>query len=175
MQRTVAKTFVWLIIGLAVSWGTCQAEDFRPSAQLNFKALQSVPLDIIVLYPGDSRSIEFEYDDVFYEPESYHVALIYASAPDNEIHQLTINLTPVGDLGSEIAYFTFGAFIRLSGGTLNLFEFLEPKYTYGYKGVTYTIDVNPAISVGFLFSALMAEYRDFDFPLEMTMTLTLAN
>jgi len=108
-------------------------------------------------------------------PESYHVALIYATAPDNEIHQLTINLTPLGEQGSEVAYFTFGAFLCLSAGSFDLFELLEPKYTYGYKGVTYTIDVNPALSVGFLFSALMAEYRNFDFPLEMTMTLTLAN
>jgi len=164
-----------LITGLTLLGGDCRAADLGADHAPDMRAYASAPLDVVTLYPGDSRSIEFEYDDVFYEPESYHVALIYATAPDNEIHQLTINLTPLGDLGSEVAYFTFGAFMCLSAGTFDLFELLEPKYTYGHKGVTYTIDVNPAVSVGFLFSALMAEYRNFDFPLEMTMTLTLAN
>ena len=130
---------------------------------------------MIVMLPGDSRSIEFEYDDTFWDPDSYHVALIAAVSPDYEIHQLTINITPVGDVGSEIAYFTWGAFVCFTGGVFDFYEILQPKFTYGFEDVTYIVDVNPFMSIGFLFSAVMVEYSHFEFPLNMTMTPTLSN
>lgn len=141
----------------------------------DYSTLDYSPLDVIVLFPGDSRSIEFEFDNTFWDPESFHVALIFAMSPDNQIHQLSINLTPVGDVGSEIAYFTWGAFIFFPVSVNGLLEFLEPKFTYGHKHVSYIVDVNPSVSMGFIFSAAMVEYSYFDFPLNMTMTLTLSN
>ena len=139
---------------------------------------QSTPdakLDMIVLQPGDSRSIEFEFDDTIGNPDSYHVALISATAPDQEIHQLAVNISPRGDVGPEIAYFTWGIFFCFTGGVFDFIEMLDPKFTYGFNNVNYVVDVNPYMSLGLIFSSATSEFSHFEFPLEMTMTLTLSN
>ena len=133
------------------------------------------PVDIIVLSQGESRSIDFEYDAAFPDADSYHVAVVTASSHDGEIHQLKVDIVPIGDTGAEIAYFSWGIFFNYTAGGFDLFEVLEPKFTYGYKHVTHVIDVNPDVSVGFIFSAAMVEYSHFDFPLDMAMTLTMSN
>lgn len=133
------------------------------------------PLDMLVLFPGDARSIEFAYDDVLSSPEGWHVALIAAFAPDQEIHQLAINLAPRGDVGPELGYFTWGIFFNITGGIFDFIEVLDPKFTYGFAGVNYLVNINPYISVGMLFSAATTKFSHVDFPVEMTMTLTLSN
>lgn len=132
-------------------------------------------VDIIVLSQGESRSIDFEYDSTFPDAGSYHVAVVTATSYDGEIHQLKADIVPIGDTGAEIAYFSWGIFYNYTAGGLNLFEVLEPKYTYGYKHVTHIIDVKPDLSIGLIFSAAMVEYSHFDFPLSMAMTLTMSN
>ena len=156
-------------------WAVGSGKSLAEPAERQEILQEDWPLDMIVMLPGDSRSVEFEYDDVLFNPDSFHVALIAAVVPDYEIHQLTINITPVGDVGSEIAYFTWGAFVCFTGEVFEFFEILEPKFTYGFKNVNYIVDVNPFISAGFIFSAAMVEYSHFEFPLNMTMTVTLSN
>jgi len=80
-----------------------------------------------------------------------------------------------GDVGSEIAYFTGGVYLTFTGEVFDSFGLFEPKFTYGFKYVTYIVDVNPLVTMGLLFSAVMVEYVHFNFPLEMTKTLTLSN
>jgi hypothetical protein len=130
-------------------------------------------VDAVLLMPGDSRSIEFEYNGSLFETGSYHMAMITAVVDDGEIHQLTIQIYPKGDMGSETAYFTWGMFMNPKAGALGGFKMLDPRYTYVYKDVRYVVNVNPSMTTGFLFSAVGPEYSHFDFPLEMTMTLTV--
>ena len=132
-------------------------------------------LDVIILSPGDSRSIEFEFDNTIGNPDSYHVALISAVSPDKEIHQLAVNISPRGDVGPEVAYFTWGIFFSFTGGVFDFIEMLDPKFTYGFNNVNYIVDTNPSMSVGLVFSTLTTVFSHFDFPLKMTMTLTLSN
>jgi hypothetical protein len=174
MKKYAIRSAVLLIL-TGMLWAVCSGKSIAEPAERQKILQQDWPLDMIVMLPGDSRSVEFEYDDTFLDPDSFHVALIAAVVPDYEIHQLTINITPVGDVGSEIAYFTWGAFVCFTGEVFDFFEILEPKFTYGFKHVTYIVDVNPFMYIGFLFSAAMVEYSHFEFPLNMTMTLTLSN
>jgi hypothetical protein len=145
------------------------------AAQAGAQTAHDATVDALVLFPGDARSIELEYDDTLGNPDSYHVALIAAMAPDQEIHQLTINLSPRGDVGPEIGYFSWGIFFSFTGGIFDFIEVLDPKFTYGFNSVNYIVDVNPYVSLGLLFSAATTKFSHFDFPLEMTMTLTLSN
>lgn len=133
------------------------------------------PLDTFMLFPGDSRTIEFSYDDVLPSIESIHVALISAFAPDLEIHQLSIQLSPRGDIGPEFGYFTLGIFFSFTGGTFDFVEMLDPKFTYGFEGVSYLVDINPYMSLGLIFSAATTKFSHVDFPVEMSMTVTLSN
>ncbi len=164
MKKTFFKIlFLFILFGLMLTpvAGTAVAQGFS--------------VDPIVLFPGDSRSIEFHFYGTLLKKGSFHVALITAVSPDEEIHQLTIQITPMGNLGTELAYFTWGAFINFTGGILDSFEILEPKYTYAYKNVKYVVNINPYMATGFLFTAPIVEYSHFDFPLNMAMTLTLSN
>lgn len=132
-------------------------------------------LDTFVLFPGDSRTVEFSYNDVLPNVESTHVALISAFAPDLEIHQLSIQLSPRGDIGPEFGYFTWGFFFSFTGGGFDFVEMLDPKFTYGFEGVTYRVSINPYMSLGLLFSAATTKFSHVDFPVEMSMTVTLSN
>ncbi len=134
------------------------------------------PVDVVTLSPGDSRSLEYEFNGTLSEgdPSSYHFAMITAFAPDQEIHQLTITISPLGDVGSEIQYFSGGLFLSFSSGLITNIEIMEPKFTYGFNHATYIVDVNPTLTTGFLFTGATFEFAHFDFPLEMTMTLTLS-
>jgi len=163
------KTTLNIISLIAIIW--CLQLDRIADAQTAHDAT----IETIILFPGDARSIEFEYNDTLGNPDSYHVALIAAMAPDQEIHQLTINLSPRGDVGPEIGYFSWGIFFSYTGGVFDFVEMLDPKFTYGFNSVNYLVDVNPYVSIGMLFSAASVEFSHFDFPLEMTMTLTLSN
>jgi len=133
------------------------------------------PFATIVLLPGDSRSVEMEYDDVFWSDGSSNVTIISAVIPDAEIHFLRINLTPREDRGADLGYFTAGGFIYTNEGRVAFLQFLEPRLTYGAETTSYIIDVYPAVSAGMIFSAVIMEYQDFDFPFRMTLTATLSN
>ena len=164
MKKTIlnlAVLFFLTVVSIAVFAGRSYSED--------------TPLDMIVLFPGDSRSISFEYNGTVTQYGSYHMALVTAVSTDNEIHQLTINITPMGDLGTEVSYFTWGAFINFSRGVFNSFEILKAKYTFAHENVTYVVNINPLFSTGFIFSSAIFNYSYFDFPLDMSMTLTLSN
>lgn len=139
------------------------------------QATQDSPVEMIVLSPGDARSLEFEFDNTLGQSNSANLALIAATAPDQEIHQLAINISPKGDVGAEISYFTWGIFFSFTGGVFDFIEMLDPKYTYGFNTVNYVVDINPYVSFGLVFSTAAAVFSSFDFPLEMTMTLTLSN
>ena len=149
---------------------------FNASGETSVYPTYDSPYESVILLPGDSRSLEFEYNDTFPQNGSAHLALITALSPDQKIHQLVITITPVGDVGPEVAYFTWGAFLVFSGDiTTNFIEFMEPKFTYAFTSATYIVEVNPVMTTGFLFSTALVEFSHFDFPLNMTMTLTLSN
>ena len=171
-MKTRTLLLIMTITALKLMW--LPAAD--ASGETNVYPKSGSPFESVFLLPGDSRSLEFEYNDTFQESGSGHLALITALSPDHEIHQLIINISPVGDVGPEVGYFTWGALLVFSGDIIrNSIEFMAPKFTYGFKSVTYVIDVNPVMSIGFLFSTALVEYSHFDFPLNMTMTLTLSN
>ncbi len=126
--------------------------------------------DLVVLSPGDSRSLEYQFDGIFWDPDSYHMILVAALA-DNEIHKLTITISPVGDVGTELAYFTSGFFLSFPA---NLPDLLSPGFKYGHEYVHYSVDINPNITFGIIFTAAVLEQSDIDFPVDMTATLTLS-
>jgi hypothetical protein len=164
------KTFLraaLLIILLFAS--AAQAEVPRPG-------LAGATFAAMVLLPGDSKSVEMEYEDVLLRDGSFNMTFISAVIPDNQIHFLRINLTPRIDRAADIGYFSAGGFIytNTSAGKSGFLQFLEPRLTYGTDTVSYIIDVYPTASVGVVFSAVMIEYQDFDFPFKMTMTATLS-
>jgi len=133
----------------------------QPVCIADAQTAHDATVESVVLFPGDSRSIEFEYNDTLGSPDSYHVALIAAMAPDQEIDQLTINLSPRGDVGPEIGYFTWGIFFSFTGCVFDFVEMLDPKFTYGFNSVNYLVDVNPYMS---LRSALFRRFsRIFSF------------
>jgi len=137
--------------------------------------IAGTPFASMVLLPGDSRSVEMEYDDVLWSDGSSNVTLISAIIPDNEIHFLRINFTPRDESAADIGYFTTGSFIYTNQGNLGFLQFLEPRITYGTETSSYIIDIYPAASAGIVFSAVILEYQDFDFPFKMTLTVTLSN
>ena len=139
------------------------------------RAQEDVPVAGIVLLPGDSKSVEIEYDGDLLDSGCFNVSFMSALIPDDQIHRLSINLTPRGDTGTEIGYATLGAFIYWKDSTVNFLEFLEPRLSYGSESVGYIIDVYPAVSIGVLLSAVVIEYEHFDYPFKVTMTLTLSN
>jgi len=133
--------------------------------------------DFYFLVPGDARSIDFEFDAVAPNSGSSYLAVVTAMSPDQEVHQLKINVTPVGDAGAEIRYATFGMFMSFGVATVTMpfFEVLPLKLAYAFEDVSYTVDVNPDISIGFVVTAAVAKQPESDFPVEMAMTLTLSN
>ena len=137
--------------------------------------LAGTPVASLVLLPGDSRSVELEYDDVLWKYGSFNMTIISAIIPDNQIHYLRINLTPRGDGGADLSYFSIGGFIYTNAEATGFLQFLEPRLTYGGEATSYIIDVYPAVSAGIIFSAVLVEYQDFDFPFKMTLTATLSN
>jgi hypothetical protein len=129
----------------------------------------------VVLLPGDSRTVELEYWDTIWWDGSCNVAIISAIIPDNEIHYLRVSFTPRDERAADIGYFTTGSFIYTNQTTTGLLQFLEPRLTYGAEATSYIIDVYPSVSAGIVFSAVILEYQDFDFPFKMTLTATLSN
>jgi len=160
-------TSIYLTIFIVAAFMSCglAAAQTSPDAKV----------DVLVLLPGDSRSIAYEFDDTMGSPEGYHVALISAAAPDREIHQLAINISPLGDVAPQVAYFSWGIFFSFTGGVFDFIEMLDPTFTYGFNSVNYIVDINPYMSIGIIYSAAVSEFSGFDFPLEMTMTATLSN
>ncbi len=148
------------------------------SACAQRSADDGIGMDLIILYPGESQSINFEYNGLFWDNFAFHMALVASFAFDEEVHTLSVNITPMGDDGSEFTYFTTGFFY----GAPISFEILAPRFPSGYEDVNYTVDMNP-FSLGFIVSAVINEYPndnqhdgdDFDYPIDMTMTLTLSN
>ncbi|MCX8044309.1 MAG: hypothetical protein N3B18_09305 [Desulfobacterota bacterium] len=131
-------------------------------------------LDTIFIFPGDARSIEYTFDAAFPDPESSHIALIAAFAPDFEIHQLSINISPRGDIGPELGYVTGGVFFCFTNGMFNFVEVLDPKFTYGFNSTHYLVNVNPYFSLGILISTATTKFSHVDFPVPMTLTITLS-
>jgi hypothetical protein len=147
-----------------------QAEVPRPG-------LAGATFATMVLLPGDSKSIEMEYQGVLWRDGSFNMAFVSMVIPDNQIHFLRINLTPRIGRAADIGYFSAGSFIytNTSQGKSGFLQFLEPRLTYGTDTVSYTIDVYPTVSAGVVFSAVLIEYQDFDFPFKVTLTATLSN
>jgi len=133
--------------------------------------------DFYFLMPGDARSVNFEFDNIVANRGSTYLAVVAALSPDQEVHQLRIDITPVGDAGAEIRYATFGIFISLGVNNISMpfFEVLPLKLSYAFEDVSYTVDVNPDISVGFVVTAAVAKQPESDFPVDMAMTLTLSD
>jgi hypothetical protein len=167
-MKKIVLIHVFILVCTGIMYGVHTGSAFAQVAH-------DAPIEMIVLSPGDARSVEYEFDNTLGQPDSYNVALIAALAPDQEIHQLAINITPRGDMGPEVAYFTWGIFFSFTGGIFDFVEMLDPKYTYGFNTVNYDVDINPYLSFGLIFSAATTVFSSFDFPLEMTLTLTLSN
>ena len=137
--------------------------------------------DLVLLYPGESTSLNFRYNGLFWEDLSCHTAVIAAFALDEQVHELSVNISPLGDDGYEFTWFTSGFFIGAGSLALGL-EILPFRIPAGYEDVNYSVDLNP-FSIGVIFSAIINEFPfdsqhdgdDFDYPVDMTMTLTLAN
>lgn len=138
-------------------------------------------IDFVLLYPGESTSLNFRYNGLFWEDLSCHMAFIGAFALDEQVHELSVNISPLGDDGYEFTWFTSGFFIG-AGSLAPGLEVLAPRFPAGYEDVNYSIDLNP-FSFGVIFSAIINEFPfdsqhdgdDFDYPVDMTMTLTLSN
>ena len=136
---------------------------------------QSSRYATIALLPGDSRSLDLEYDGLLWETGVFNLSFITAIIPDDEIHYLSIMFTPRGEAGNDIGFFTLGGFIYTKERKVGFIQFLEPRLTYGSENVDYIINVYPAISTGVIFSAVIVEYFDFDYPFRLTLTATLSN
>jgi len=61
MPRIIITFCIWLIAGLALARVACWAADPGQTLAPLVTSFASAPVDVITLYPGDSRSIEFEY------------------------------------------------------------------------------------------------------------------
>ncbi len=129
--------------------------------------------DLVVLSPGDSRSLLYQFDGIFWDPDSYHMLFVAALA-DNEIHKLNITISPVGDVGTEMAYVVFGMFYSLPLSIGGFPDMLAPGLKYGHEHIQYSVDINPNITFGIIFSAAITEQSKIDFPVDMTATLTLS-
>lgn len=145
-----------------------------PASGLHAQTTHDAPLVMLALFPGDARSIDFSFDNDLAGRESVLFALIAAFVPDQEIHQLTITLSPRGDVGPELGYATGGFFVNLNGGAFNIFEVLDPKFTYGFDMVRYIVNVNPYVSIGMLVASATTSFSSVDFPIAMTMTAALS-
>ena len=154
---------------LALACLAATAADREAAAQTG----GSAPVHALALTPGDARSIRYEFNGALANGHM-HVALISAVSPD-EIRTLTVQINPVGDVGSEISYLTGGAFFSFAPGLVGFVRLFEPRLTFGYNSVTYTMDVYPWVSMGFIVSGVAATYAYYDFPLTMSMIVSLSN
>jgi hypothetical protein len=170
MKHTIKSLSIITLAALLLCSSGSDATEHRGTISIH-----DVPFGTIFLLPGDSKSIEFEYDGLLWESAAYNIFVISAAISDNQIHKLSVNLTPRGDMGTDIGYFTAGSFIFGKDGFFKFLGFLEPRFAYGSEPVSYIIDAYPAISIGILFSAVVVEYAYFDFPFKMTLTVTLSN
>ncbi len=136
--------------------------------------LQSSRYAAVALMPGDSRSIDVEYDGLLWKTGVFNLCSITALIPDEEIHYLSITFTPQCEAGAEIGFFTLGGFIYGTAGSFKFNQFLEPRLSYGSENIEYIITVYPAVSIGIVFSAVAIEYFDFDYPFKLTLTATLS-
>jgi hypothetical protein len=169
MKSIVKTVLITLIIFCCMQTGKIALQEvFALEAQSSRSAA-------IALMPGDSRSLDLEYDGMLWKSGVFNLSFITAVIPDDEIHYLSITFTPQGEAGAEIGFFTTGAFIYTNEGKVKFLTFLEPRLSYGTENVQYIINVYPAISTGVVFSAVIVEYFDFDFPFKLTLTATLSN
>ena len=169
MKSILKKVFIALIICCCIQTGeNVLQEAFALEAQSSRYAA-------ITLLPGDSKSLDLEYDGLLWKTGVFNLSSITAVIPDNEIHYLDITFTPRGTAGTEIGFFTTGGFIYTNEGKVRFLTFLEPRLSYGAENVEYIINVYPTISTGVIFSAVVVEYFDFDYPFKLTLTATLSN
>jgi hypothetical protein len=164
------KLLLLLLAGFLLVSSACNASD-NPGA---ISAHAASPFGSIFLLPGDSKSIDLSYDGLLLESASYNICLVNAAIADDQIHQMRVDFTPREDAGASIGYFTIGAFFYARDGQFKFLEFLEPRLSYGSQPASYNVDAYPAISLGFIFSAVVIEYQDFNFPFSMTLTVTLS-
>jgi hypothetical protein len=167
MKPTLKTVLITLIILCCSQIGT---GTIREAAALETQSNTSA----IALMPGDTRSLDIEYDGMFWKSGVFNLSFITAAIPDDEIHYLSITFTPQESAGAEIGFFTTGAFLYGKEGKLKFLQFLEPRLSYGSENVQYIINVYPAISTGVVFSAVIVEYFDFEYPFKLTLTATLS-
>lgn len=207
MKLQVPKLSIFMIFSvLSFSLPALGKEPINVAGEFPGK-VDAVSLDqVIFLRPGDSKSVEFEFNGAGFDPEAWHVAPVLTIACEveienpcenvesclptsaaefldllrdliqfncEEIRNLTINISPRENPGAEIRYLTTGLFLGFSESD---FEFLEPRFSDGFESVTYVANVSSTVFAGLIFTELvMAQSEHFEFPLEMTMTLTLSN
>jgi hypothetical protein len=169
MKSTLKTIVIALIIFCCVQTGeNALQKAFALEAQSSRYAA-------IALLPGDSRSLDLEYDGLLWKTGVFNLSFITAIIPDDEIHYLSITFTPRGEAGNDIGFFTVGGFIYTKERKVGFIQFLEPRLSYGTENVEYISNVYPAISTGVVFSAVIVEYFDFDYPFKLTLTATLSN
>jgi len=169
MKSILKRVFIALIIFCCIQTGeNVLQEAFALETQSSRYAT-------IALLPGDSRSLDLEYDGLLWKTGVFNLSFITAIIPDDEIHYLGITFTPRGEAGNDIGFFTVGGFIYTKERKVGFIQFLEPRLSYGTENVEYISNVYPAISTGVVFSAVIVEYFDFDYPFKLTLTATLSN
>jgi len=169
MKASLKKFLLALIVCCCIPTGE------RAVQEASAVQIQNSRYASVALMPGDSRSIELEYDGLLWKTGVFNLCFITAIIPDEEIHYLSITFTPQSEAGAEIGFFTLGAFIYGKEGAFRFNQFLEPRLSYGSENIEYIINVYPAVSMGVVFSAVAVEYFDFDYPLKLTLTATLSN
>jgi len=167
MIKSVFKLIAFLSLA-GMLWAVGSGRSFARDFETYQNSSDNSPVDLIWLFPGESRTIPFQYDDIFWNPDCCHVAIVLLlNYGDNISRQLTVNITPVGEVGSELAYVTGGV-------SFNPFDVLSPKLIFANNDVNYTVEAN-LFTVVFILSAAMLESSYIDFPIDMAMTLTISN
>lgn len=137
-------------------------------------AQESPDVRWLTLVPGDSRSLELEFDGHRDELQMQFLVLFGALIFDAETHQLTVSCWFRGDQGPEFTYRTSGLILTIGGGLLGLVDVLEPRTTYSYDSVSYFAEINPPVSLGGIAISLDEHFDSFDPPYFMTCTVTLS-
>jgi hypothetical protein len=143
-----------LMLSASVTFAEYAPDSFGPSDDPTY--------DVIILTPGHSRTILFELRDNFLNDYGATHTTYVVTALGSGTLMAQISLTSNIGEGSEIIFATAG----LIG--------FQPVFDYSYSSAPMLLTAEvPVLSLGFLTTCILYERGGPEFPVTMSMTLSL--
>lgn len=116
--------------------------------------------NMLFLTPGHSQTVMFELDDsVFHDGDELHAFYLFTAGEG----VVTVRIGPASSIGE---------FAGMLYGTIG-FVGLSPVFDYAYSVETLSFSMNvPAAAVGILYTGIIFEMGDPDYPIVMSISVS---